>query len=73
MSLGMVRKRADDLETVPLVERRRLKRVSVKRELLAIMSSSLLLGRGQEPTPNTPPPPVLARARSAADDTFGCA
>jgi hypothetical protein len=47
MSPGIVRKHADDLETMALIERRRLKRVSVKRELLAAMSSSLLLGHGQ--------------------------
>lgn len=47
MSLRIVRKHADDLEAVPLIERWRLKRVSVKRELLTTMSPSLLL-RGSQ-------------------------
>jgi hypothetical protein len=47
MPLRVVRKHADDLENAPLIERWRLKRVSVKRELLTTVSSSLLFDRGQ--------------------------
>jgi hypothetical protein len=60
MPFRIVRERADDLEAVPLVERWRLERVSFNRELLTTVYSSLLLGRGQEATPNAPPAHVIA-------------
>lgn len=45
MANGILLKRADDLEPVPLVEPRGLERVGVKCELVATMTPGLCLGR----------------------------
>lgn len=60
MPRGIVPERADDLEAVPLVERRSLEGVRIQRKLRTAASSCLRLSRLEQPATDTPPAHVLA-------------
>src|SRR6188472_2540920 len=60
MPYRIVRERADDLETVPLIERRSLEAVRIQRKLHTAASPCLRLSRLEQPTADAPPAHVLA-------------
>jgi hypothetical protein len=60
MPLRAAWERPYDVEAVPLIERRRLERVSLKRELATTSTSRLCLGRLQESSADAPAPHVFA-------------